>query len=384
MKMINRYLSDAGHLRSHQWKYWLDVYNNCGFDCKYCVYRISEKMGKVTAAIPSRAAFRESLTGIKPDGILYLGPKADIYQPRDNVSQLTRGIMEELCDHRFPVFTVTRSTLIMRDLDILQQMASYGLLEVSISIASAKEVDTLEPNTPSINDRLNLIRSLKRAGVAVSVHMSPIIPNLDTAEELQTLMHRCVDAGADCIYACVLGMSSAYSDLVQKIVTAYQPELNVQAAYANADRSQEVYSADPQYIVVLMDKLRDYAEANAIPFACVHLPEYDTIERNGGIFRFKIPTVGDICRHLVRRGTKEVGWTDLAPYLSRFPAVDDIVLDAVETFWSQGQLFKNTYFHPVLGQSRVLHYERLDRLDLGITNMKVGTAEPPKVVAFQR
>jgi DNA repair photolyase len=369
---LNAYMNDIGNLRSHHWKHWVDLYENCAYDCKYCVYRSGDKMGKIYPLATSPESLAEQLQKTKSRGILYLGPKADVYQPMERKVLITRAVLQLLARERVPTFIVTRSELIRRDFDILQDMANDGLIEISVTIASASDHPSIEPNSPTVAERLSLIRELRRSGIPVSVHMSPIIPHLDSPEALLSLMQACVDAGAECIYACVLGMADRYFDVVRAALAKTDKRVELDKIYGGGNLRLDIVSADQLYIHDLMSHLADFSAKNALPFACVHIPEFDTVERTGHIFRFKLPNVGDIVRYFSRQGSSRVTFDEVRKFVSGFRAVDDAYLAALERFWHEGVLFRNTYFHQVTeGQNRWL--ERRGTLDLLVTNMKVGS-----------
>ncbi len=369
-KHLNSYMYDIGNLRSHHWKHWMDVYENCAFDCKYCVYRSGNKMGKIRSIVPSMELLEAELAEIENPGIVYLGPKADIYQPQDKRLELTRRVLAAFERHNISTFVVTRSELIERDLDILRAMATKGLVEVSVTIASARVQPALEPGTASIEKRLDMISMLAANGIPVSTHFSPIIPYLDDVEDLKDLMRMMTDRGASCIYACVLGMADRYYDVVRAALPDDAMSARIDRVYETGNRRLDIYSADQSYIFELMSDLTDFASKRALPFACVHIPEFDTVERSGHIFRQKLPNVGDIIRYFNRFGKKQVTLSDTIEFVNGFPAVDDAFRDTVRKFWNEGVLFRNTYFNPVDGRDGTM-YERCDKLDLLVTNMRV-------------
>jgi DNA repair photolyase len=371
---LGTYQGDISNLRSHHWKYWLDLYSNCYYDCAYCPYRASGPMGKVSAHPERIETMRRDLEGLKARGILYLGPKADVYQPLEKKMQLMRAALAVCLETRTPTFIVTRSELIRRDFDLLAQLAQLGLVEVSVTIASSKVLDAVEPHTPTPEQRLELVHDLKAHGIATSVHLSPILPHVDDLDDLKGLLDQVAAAGADCSYACVLGMSSAYYRTFATAIERWDDRraLRVLAEYPREIAGDGMHSASDGFILDLMTSLSRHATQRGIPFACVHIPPLDTAERNGGIFRYKLPTVGDIIRHLSRTGQREVALDDLLGHVGEFQSVDSDYLESVTAFWRGGQLFKNTYFHPVVEGGAVSRYVLKDVLDVGITNMVVG------------
>jgi DNA repair photolyase len=364
---LNKYVNSVENLRSHHWKYWIDLYSYCQFDCLYCVYREAGAMKDVIPRPGILQSLSEHFKYNRPDGIVYLGPQSDVYQPIEKELGLTREALKLFLNNSVPIFTVTRSGLIRRDLDILKEMASRGLIEVSVTIASTKVIRTVEPKTAKTEIRLKLVKELHREGIPVSVHMAPILPHVDSQEELEELMCRMADAGASCIYGCVLGVTSNYFEALSNALRIENQETWLKFVKIYEVPSDDgVHSANGDYVVDLMTALSRFAASRGIPFSSAHLPILDTCERLGGIFRHKLPTVGDIVREFQRRGVQEVDWDALLRLVQNYPAVDRDYQNSLKNFWMDRSLFRNTYFHHN-GQTAVLG-ATLDQL---ITNMKV-------------
>lgn len=370
---LNKYQTDIGNLRSHHWKYWVDLYSNCYYNCAYCVYRKPGKMGKIKSHPERLDALARELPNITQKGIVYLGPRADIYQPLERRELLARRALELFYENSMPVFLVTRSELILRDIDILKKLANKGLIEVSVTIPSLRSIQLLEPHTPPIDRRLELVRSLRMEGVATSVHMSPVIPGLDDIHDLERLLDLCGEVNADCIYACILGVTDAYYERIVSALARESPEIKeaFQKAFPDMPAEGRLVSAPDEIVVQTMSHLSHYAAIHGLPFACVHIPSFDTIERCGGIFRYKQPTVGDIIRYFDRISCVSFTLSTLIDLVRSYPAVGDEFLLAVEEFWTSGVLFRNTPFRPRRENGVIQEYVRERGLDIGVSNMRV-------------
>ncbi len=371
-EVLGTYQNEIGNLRSHHWKHWIDLYTNCYYDCAYCVYRASGKMGRITSHPERIEALRRDLGAMPAKAIVYMGPKADIYQPLDRQLKLARRALEVFLEREVPLFIVTRSDLILRDIDLLGELAAKGLVEVSVTVASRHVLSKLEPHTPSAQVRFDLVRELRKHGIATSIHMSPILPHLDPIDDLTGLLDDAGDAGADCTYACMLGVSESYLGTIYGALSHHQPEkAKLFLKTYESPPANGVQSAPSELVVEVMSALSRHASRRSIPFACVHIPPLDTAERHGGIFRYKLPTVGDMVRHFDREGLSELGVDALLEYLESFAAVDDAFLGMVRRYWSTGELFRNTYWHPRVNGETFESYVRQTTLDVRVTNMKV-------------
>ncbi len=126
-----------------------------------------------------------------------LGINTDGYQPLEKRLEVTRGILAVLARCRHPVTIVTKSALILRDLDLLTDLARDRLVSVMLSITSLSDdiKRTLEPRTASPLARLRVIRELAQAGVPAGVLVAPVIPAI-TDHEMEAILERACEAGA--------------------------------------------------------------------------------------------------------------------------------------------------------------------------------------------
>jgi DNA repair photolyase len=128
---------------------------------------------------------------------LALGANTDPYQPIERDRKLTRRILEVLADYRHPVGIVTKSNLILRDIDILAPMAAEGILRVAVSLTTLDRglARRMEPRAPTPARRLEAIRELAAAGVPVTVLAAPILPALND-HEIEKILAAAAEAGA--------------------------------------------------------------------------------------------------------------------------------------------------------------------------------------------
>ncbi len=129
--------------------------------------------------------------------VIALGAVTDPYQPIERTHRITREILEVLDAAAHPVGIVTKSALIVRDIDILARMAERGLAKVAISVTTLDRTIArkMEPRASTPPKRLDAIRQLAAAGVPVSVMMAPILPAINDTE-IETLLTAAREAGA--------------------------------------------------------------------------------------------------------------------------------------------------------------------------------------------
>jgi DNA repair photolyase len=155
---------------------------------------------------------------------LALGTNTDPYQPVEKTLRLTRSILEVLLAFRHPVSIVTKSALIIRDLDILKPMAEKGLVEVSLSIATLDHrlTNTLEPLASTPMKRLGAIRTLGDAGIPCGIIAAPIIPALND-HELESILEGGRDTGATLASYILMRVPLQVSDLFKEWLETYEP-----------------------------------------------------------------------------------------------------------------------------------------------------------------
>ena len=129
--------------------------------------------------------------------VIALGTNTDPYQPIERQYRITRSILEVLERTNHPVGIVTKSALVVRDIDILARMAARGLAKVALSVTTLDRriARAMEPRASTPPKRLDAVRALREAGVPVSVMVAPIVPGL-TDSEIERILEAARDAGA--------------------------------------------------------------------------------------------------------------------------------------------------------------------------------------------
>jgi DNA repair photolyase len=126
-----------------------------------------------------------------------LGSNTDPYQPAERGLRITRGVLEVLAEHAHPFGIVTKSNLVLRDLDIIAPMAARGLAHVAISVTTLDRelARRMEPRAAAPDRRLAAIGALRDAGVPAAILAAPMIPGLNDAE-LERILEAAARAGA--------------------------------------------------------------------------------------------------------------------------------------------------------------------------------------------
>jgi DNA repair photolyase len=149
----------------------------------------------------------------------------DPYQPVEREMKITRGILEVLAEHDHPVTIVTKSDLIVRDLDILGPMAAKGLAKVGVSVTTLDRelARKLEPRASRPDKRLAAIRACAAAGVPTAVMVAPVIPAVND-HEIEPILEAAVAAGADSAAWILLRLPLEIADLIEEFLRSHFPD----------------------------------------------------------------------------------------------------------------------------------------------------------------
>jgi DNA repair photolyase len=214
----------------------INPYRGCSHGCVYCFARPTHAyLGlspgldfetrlfyKDNAVELLRAELSKRSYRCKP---IALGINTDGWQPLERRMELTRSILAVLAECRHPLTIVTKSTLILRDLDLLQDLARDRLVFVMVSITSldAGLKRTLEPRAAAPQARLKVIERLSAAGVPVGVLVAPVIPAL-TDHELEQILEAAKIAGATSAGYVLLRLPHEVKDLFREWLAEHYPD----------------------------------------------------------------------------------------------------------------------------------------------------------------
>ncbi len=153
-----------------------------------------------------------------------IGANTDPYQPIEREYKITRSLLEVLERYQHPVTIITKSGVVVRDIDILERMASKNLARVFVSITSLNNeiARTLEPRASAPARRLAAVRQLADAGIPVGVLMSPIIPTI-TDVEIEDVVAAAAEAGATYCGYILLRLPREIKDLFGEWLQAHFP-----------------------------------------------------------------------------------------------------------------------------------------------------------------
>lgn len=214
----------------------INPYRGCEHGCVYCYARPSHEYlnlspgldfeTKLTAKTNAVELLRSELArsghSVSP---INFGANTDPYQPIERRFQLTRELLQLLLQCRHPLSIVTKNALVLRDLDLLRELAALNLVQVFISITTQDNhlAARLEPRASAPHARLRAVAELAAAGVPVGVFVAPVIPAI-TDHELESLMTAARDAGATTLSYTLLRLPHAVKDLFRDWLAEHYPQ----------------------------------------------------------------------------------------------------------------------------------------------------------------
>ena len=188
--------------------YSMNPYAGCEHGCIYCYARnVHEYWGysagldfeqKIIVKKNAPQLLRKFLMNPKWDVTpIMLSGNTDCYQPAEQKFRLTRGLLEVCNEFNQPVSILTKNSGILKDKDLLQDMAKKGIVSAMVSITTFNEDlrRIMEPRTTTAKQKLKVIEELSLAGVRMGVMLGPMIPGLNE-HEMQRIMKAAADAGA--------------------------------------------------------------------------------------------------------------------------------------------------------------------------------------------
>lgn len=214
----------------------INPYQGCEHGCIYCYARPSHSYLNLSPGLDfetkifykPNAADRLLKEWQKPGYIckaITIGANTDPYQPAEKKLQLSRQLLKLFAEYRHPVNIITKSHLICRDIDLLEDLAKDGLCSVAISIptmnADLKRI--MEPRVPAASARLRAATELSHAGVPVSVLIAPVIPAIND-DEIEAILEAASQAGISQARYIFLRLPHELKALFEEWLAAHYPD----------------------------------------------------------------------------------------------------------------------------------------------------------------
>jgi len=246
----------------------INSYRGCEFGCKYCYARYTHEFMELREAmdferkiyVKQHAAWllRQELKQVRSGQEIAIGTATDPYQPAERKFGITRSILEEFARHGgLSLGLVTKSNLILRDLDLLQVVSAKNRLTIHITITTLKTnlARTLEPRAPRPDLRLKTVEKLAQAGISIGVNCAPVLPGItDSPAELERIVKAAAQAGARSVYAIPLFLKPCSAKVFLPFVKENFPHLLAEYEKRYSDRA----FASPAYQQRISSMIKAY------------------------------------------------------------------------------------------------------------------------------
>lgn len=258
-------------------------YRGCEFACKYCYARYTHEFmelrdplafeQKIYVKQNVAAQLRRDLKKVDKSEMIAIGTATDPYQPAERRYEMTRSILEEFANHEgFDLGIVTKSNLVVRDIEVLKRIAERNKLYVNVTVTTLDQrlAHLLEPRAPRPDLRLQAVRDLNVAGVPAGVICAPVLPGItDGVRELDALVKAAKEHGAQYIYGNPLFLKPCSAAVFLPFLEKEFPHL-VKPYQERFSEKAFVSQAYAKRISTLFAKLR---EKHGFPVRKDHFPK---------------------------------------------------------------------------------------------------------------
>jgi len=234
------------HKKRDSWfldDYSINPYTGCQYNCVYCYIHGSGygRGGELAVKVNSPNILEKQLSRAKrleEYGFISISSATEAWQPAEERYEVTRRCLEVIKRHRFPVHCLTKSPLILRDLDILEEIDERAILPDDLKIVGRGVLITFsfstlnpeiskifEPGAPSPLERLKVLKEVRDAGFKAGAAYIPVLPFIsDTEEELERMIGVAKEFGADYIFVGALTLYGSGKELYYRALERYFPE----------------------------------------------------------------------------------------------------------------------------------------------------------------
>lgn len=222
--------------------YNMNLYRGCQHQCIYCdsrseCYQIDD-FSKIQVKENALELLEKEIKRKKEKGTIGTGSMNDPYMPVEKSQELTRNALKIIKKYRYPVHVLTKSNLVLRDVDLLKEIGKvYGAVSFTITTTNNKLSKILEPGANTSTERFNAISELNKAGIYTGVLLMPVLPYItDALENIQTMVEMSKKAGAKYIIGWMgMTLRDRQRDYYYQKLETHFPELRkkYEARYGN-------------------------------------------------------------------------------------------------------------------------------------------------------
>lgn len=216
--------------------YSLNPYQGCEHGCTYCYARNAHEYWgfsagldferKIIVKTDAPSLFKKFLERKAWDAsVISLSGNTDCYQPAERKFRITRQLLEIALEYKQPIGMITKNALILRDIDLLTEMAKLNLCMVYVSINSLNEKlrQKMEPRTTTASQRLKIVEQLSSAGIPMGVMVAPLVPGLSD-HEIPVILKTIANCGAKAAGYTVVRLNGAIGGIFEDWLRKNYPD----------------------------------------------------------------------------------------------------------------------------------------------------------------
>ena len=248
----------------------INPYRGCEFACKYCYARYTHEFmelrdglefeRKIYVKQHTAWLLRQELRTVRPGEEIAIGTATDPYQPAERRFGITQAILREFAQHKgFDIGIVTKSNLVLRDLELLKKICENNALSVCITVTTTRTdlARILEPRAPRPDLRLMAVLKLTEAGIHAGINCAPVLPAItDSPADLEKVVRAAAEAGARFVHVNPLFLKPCSEKIFMPFLEEKFPQLvpMYRARYSNRAYLPAEYH---KRISALVRKLRE-------------------------------------------------------------------------------------------------------------------------------
>jgi DNA repair photolyase len=261
--------SAVNRVQGMPFKWSLNPYIGCAHSCHYCYARafyVRADRGNGDEDFETRILVKSNLASVLRRELtrrswsgesIALGTSTDCYQPAEGRFRLTRAALEVLCQLHNPIGMVTKSPMVLRDVDLLAELARHAEVHIVFTITTVDQQlwRTVEPGTANPLKRLHAVRVLNQAGVRAGVLMAPVLPGLtDSVSSIEAVASAAAEHDAEFFGASPLRLMPTVKEHYLAFVEREFPDLlsRYKRAYPAARAPQPYINA----LTARLDRVR--------------------------------------------------------------------------------------------------------------------------------
>lgn len=180
----------------------MNIYRGCTHGCIYCdsrsaCYNMDHDFEDIAVKVNAPDLLRQALRGKRRLCMIGIGAMSDPYLPEERDVEYTRQCLEIIADYGFGVTLLTKSDLVLRDIDLLERINSQAKTVVQMTLTTFDDdlCKKIEPNAPVTSRRVEALRVLRDKGIPTVVWLCPILPFInDTEENIKGILGYCKEA----------------------------------------------------------------------------------------------------------------------------------------------------------------------------------------------